>query len=331
AQVYVVNTHTPVLFFSTAGKVYKLKVYKLPLGTPQARGKALVNLLPLDEGETISTVMPLPEDETSWGDLHVVFATSDGHVRRNALSDFVNVKANGKIAMKLKPGSRLVGVRTCAADEDMLLATRGGKCIRFPATDVRVFSGRTSIGVRGIRLAKDDEVISLSILRHVEASTEERDTYIRMANARRRAETGENDDNGDAAGGDTLSEVRFAELAAAEEFILCVTENGFGKRTSAHEYRITGRGGQGIANIETSDRNGQVVAAFPVADNDQIMLVTDGGQLIRCPVDDIRIAGRKTQGVTLFRVAEDERVVSVAWLADEGDDGGDPDTGRGRE
>ncbi len=329
-QVRVVDTHTPVLFFSTAGQVYKLKVYKLPLGTPQARGKALVNLLPLAEGETISTVMPLPEDESSWGGLHVVFATSDGHVRRNALSDFVNVKANGKIAMKLREGSRLVGVRTCAADEDMLLATRAGKCIRFRVDDVRVFSGRTSIGVRGIRLAKGDEVISLSILRHVGASAEERDAYIRMANARRRAETGENGDNGEGGeGGDTLIEARFAEFAAAEEFILCVTENGFGKRTSAHEYRITGRGGQGIANIETSDRNGRVVAAFSVEDSDQIMLVTDGGQLIRCPVDDIRIAGRKTQGVTLFRVAEDERVVSVAWLADEGDNGDNGDNGEG--
>ncbi|MFQ5785192.1 MAG: DNA gyrase subunit A [Alphaproteobacteria bacterium] len=329
AQLYVVNTHTPVLFFSTTGRVYKLKVYKLPLGTPQARGKALVNLLPLTDGETISTVMPMPEDEESWAELHVAFATSDGHVRRNALSDFVNVRANGKIAMKLAEGARLVGVHTCSDEHDLLLATRGGKCIRFPLDEVRVFSGRTAMGVRGIRLAKGDQVISISILRHIEATTDERDAYVRTANAQRRAENGENGENGDfdeTGGGpsgpdpELLSKARFGELAEGEEFILSITENGFGKRTSAHEYRITGRGGQGIANIETSDRNGQVAATFPVAESDQIMLVTDGGQLIRCPVDDIRIAGRKTQGVTLFRVAEIERVVSVARLADVGDD-----------
>ena len=342
-QVYVVNTHTPVLFFSTAGRVYKLKVYRLPLATPTARGKALVNLLPLAEGETISTVMPLPEDEESWGQLYVAFATADGHVRRNALSDFTNVRANGKIAMKLDGEDRLIGVRTCDDDDDLLLATRAGKCIRFPIHEVRVFSGRGSVGVRGIRLASDDAVISLSILRHIEATTEERDAYIRMANARRRAESGENGeaDNGAVAETDALlDEARLADLAENEEFILCVTETGYGKRTSAHEYRITRRGGQGIWNFEPSERNGRVAATFPVADGDQIMLVTDGGQLIRCPVADIRIAGRKTQGVTLFRIGEDERVVSVAWLAeDDGEDangghdatGGDDVNGSGDE
>ena len=329
SQVYVVSTHTPVLFFSTTGRVYKLKVYRLPLGTPQARGKALVNLLPLGEGESISTVMPLPEDEESWSGLNVVFATSDGQIRRNSLSDFINVKANGKIAMKLDEGSRLVGVATCGDDEDVLLATLKGKCIRFAVTDVRVFSGRTSMGVRGIRLAKkDDEVISLSILRHVEAGSEERDAYVRMANAHRRADSGEENGNGNGNGaaereGEMLDEARFDAFADVEEFILCVTEKGYGKRTSAYEYRITGRGGQGIANIDRTGRTGDVAAAFPVADRDQIMLVTDGGQLIRCPVNDIRIAGRKTQGVTLFRVAEEEHVVSVAHLlADEGDEEG---------
>jgi DNA gyrase subunit A len=332
SQVYVVNTHTPVLFFSTAGKVYKLKVYRLPLGTPQTRGKALVNLLPLDEGETISTVMPLPEDEESWAELHVVFATSDGKVRRNALSDFVNVKANGKIAMKLGEDDRLIGVQTCGPDDDVLLATRAGKCIRFLIDDVRVFSGRTSVGVRGIRLAKGDDVISLSILRHVDATTEERDAYVRMASHLRRADGVESEDEGGDdgdAGSEIISETRFADLAASEEFILCVTENGYGKRTAAYEYRVAGRGGQGIANIEVSERNGQVVDAFTVADNDEIMLVTDGGQLIRCPVHDIRIAGRRTQGVTLFRVAEDERVVSIARLADLGENGGNEEENGG--
>jgi len=337
-QVYIVNTHTPVLFFSTAGKVYKLKVYRLPLATPQARGKALVNLLPLVAGETISTVMPLPEDEASWADLHVVFATSDGNVRRNTLSDFIQVRSNGKIAMKLDEDSRLIGVATCSEDDDVLLVTRGGKCIRFEVSHkvtmerdgaevevekgIRVFVGRASSGVRGIRLAEGDEVISLSILGHFDATTEERDAYLRLAGARRRADDGADDGADDAPcapEGVEMSEDRFAAFEAAEEFILGVTENGFGKRTSAYDYRVTGRGGQGIVNIETSERNGQVVATFQVEATDQIMLVTDNGQLIRCPVHDIRIAGRRTQGVTLFKVDEDERVVSVARLGDVGE------------
>ena len=330
AQVYVVNTHTPVLFFSTTGKVYKLKVYRLPLGTPQARGKALVNLLPLEDGETISTVLPLPDDSAEGENLHVMFATGDGHVRRNALSDFVNVKANGKIAMKLREGDRLVRVRICTPDQDVLLSTRAGKCIRFPVDDVRLFSGRDSVGVRGIRLAEGDAVIAMSVLRHVEATTEEREAYLRYANALRRAE-GDEDESEPPVLGEGLDAARYAELAAEEEFILGVTEFGYGKRSSAYEYRITRHGGQGIANIETSERNGDVVASFPVADGDQIMLVTDGGQLIRCPVDGIRIAGRKTQGVTLFRVAEGEHVVSVARLADEGngEDDGEDDENEG--
>jgi DNA gyrase subunit A len=323
SQVFVANTHTPVLFFSSTGLAYKLKVYKLPLGTPQSKGKALINLLPLAEGETITALMPMPEDESTWGELFVMFATESGHVRRNRLSDFVDVRANGKIAMKLEEGDRLVRVRTCAEDDDVLLVTRGGKCIRFPVTDVRVFAGRTSIGVRGIRLADGDRVISMSMLKHVDFETEERDAYLRMANARRRAETGEEEGEvaGEAAAAPRLSEERFAELAAREEFILSVTENGYGKRSSAYEYRIAGRGGQGIANIETSERNGAVVASFPVLDTDQIVMVSNGGQLIRCPVADIRIAGRTTQGVTLFKTAEGERVVSVTRIRDVEDDG----------
>ena len=309
SQVFVANTHTPMLLFSSRGMAYTLKVYRLPLGTPQARGKAWVNLLPLQEGESIATMMPLPEDEDSWEQLHVMFATSRGSVRRNALSDFTNIKANGKIAMKLVDDKgeslgELIGVQACNEDQDVLLAAASGKAIRFPVTDVRVFAGRNSTGVRGIRLQKDDTVISMSILTHAEAdSTETRDAYLRYANAMRRGD----DDRPD-------HDPAFERLATEEEFILSVTSNGYGKRTSAYEYRIAGRGGQGIINIETSSRNGQVVASFPVEDEDQILLVTDGGQLIRCPVADIRIAGRSTQGVTLFKTAADEHVVSVTRL-----------------
>ncbi len=328
ARVFVCNTHTPLLFFSSRGIAYKLKVYRLPLGTPQARGKALVNLLPLRSGETITTLMPMPEDEASWDSLHILFATTSGGVRRNHLSDFTNIMANGKIAMKLDDGDGLVGVATCSENDDVLLATHSGKCIRFAATDIRVFTGRTSTGVRGIRLVeKTDSVISMSILGHTTIDREAREAYLRIASARRRAE---GEGNGDEANGDgingngsdangAISDDQIEALALDEQFILTVTENGFGKRTSAYEYRITNRGGQGIANIETSDRNGSVVGSFPVNPADQIMLVTDGGQLIRCPVDDIRIAGRRTQGVTLFTVAEDERVVSVARLDEPGD------------
>jgi len=313
SRLFVADTHRPVLFFSTRGTVYKTKVYKLPEGTPQSRGKALVNLLPLQEGEKISTVLPLPADEASWATTDILFATAGGDVRRNKLSDFINVKASGKIAMKLAEGDRLIGVSTCTEAEDVLLATRRGRCIRFPVTDLRVFSSHTSTGVRGIRLRKDDEVISLSVLHHMYADTAERESFLRAAAVLRRA-----GDEPAVEGAEPVEPpARFEELKAEEEFILAVTANGYGKRSSAYEYRITGRGGQGIANIERSERNGDVVAAFPVADGDQIMLVTDGGQLIRCPVHDIRIAGRKTQGVVLFKVAEGERVASVAHLAEE--------------
>ena len=328
-QVFVCDTHTPLLFFSSKGISYRLKVYRLPVATPQARGKALVNLLPLSEGEQITTLMPMPEDEANWGDLDIAFATASGNVRRNRLSDFTSINANGKIAMKLDEGDRLVGVATCTESDDILLAARTGKCIRFSLDQVRVFVGRTSTGVRGIRLAKDDEIVSMSIMRHMDLDTDERDAYIRLANARRRDE-GLNGDNGNGNGENgtqdaaepnvNLNDEKFEEMAAAEQFILSVTVNGYGKRTSAYEYRVTNRGGQGIANIETSDRNGPLIAAFPVDAGDHIMLVSDGGTVIRCPVHDIRIAGRRTQGVTLFDTAEDEHVVSVARLDDEGDD-----------
>jgi DNA gyrase subunit A len=316
-QLFVANTHTPVLFFSTRGMVYELKVYRLPLGTPQARGKALVNLLPLEEGEALTTVMPLPEDEAAWGGLSVMFATESGGVRRNSLSDFTNIKANGKIAMKLDEGDRLIGVLPCSPEEhDVLLATRLGKAIRFAVADVRLFQGRTSTGVRGIALAEGDGVISMSILRHAEASGEERDPYLRWASARRRGGDGEASPTESG-----LPPERLAALAEAEEFILSVADDGFGKRSSAYEYRITNRGGKGIDNMDLGRSNGRagdarVVAAFPVQHQDQVMLVTDGGRLIRLPVDDIRIAGRTTRGVTLFRVDADERIVSVTRLAE---------------
>jgi DNA gyrase subunit A len=316
SQVFVASTHAPVLFFSTTGKVYRVKVHTLPMATPQARGKALVNLLPLEDGETVSTVMPLPEDEEAWAHLQVMFATASGHVRRNAMDDFANVPSNGKIAIKLDEGDRLVGVALCGEGQDVLLASLGGKCVRFPVAAVRVFKGRSSTGVRGIRLGDNDEVISLSILGHTEVAPDVRDQYLRLAAAKRRGE-------GEA--GPPAEEVRLdpkaaAELEAREEFILAATEGGYGKRTSAYEYRITNRGGQGIINIDTSSRNGGVVAAFPVAAKDEIVIVTDGGQLIRCGVDDIRIAGRGTQGVKLIDVREGERVISVARLRDAGED-----------
>lgn len=313
--LYVVNTHTPVLFFSTSGMVYKLKVYKLPVGTPQSRGKAMVNLLPLKNGETISTVMPLPEDESTWGDLNVMFSTSSGNVRRNDLSDFVNVMRNGKIAMKLAQGDRLVGVGTCNDQNDVLLSTRQGKCIRFEVGAVRVFTGRSSVGVRGIKLAKDDEVISMSILKHVVFDTESRDAYLKMSRKLRGSdENGDSAEENGATSGKTLSEEDVARFSDDEEFILTVTRRGFGKRTSAYEYRITGRGGSGIVSIATSKRNGDVVASFPVEDTDQVMMITDSGRLIRTPIGDVRIAGRATQGVTMFSTGEEERVTSVAHL-----------------
>ena len=322
-KLFICDTHTPVLFFSSRGKAYRLKVYRLPEATPQARGKALVNLLPLEKDETITTIMPMPEDEADWQTLDIMFATASGRVRRNRLSDFASVMANGKIAMKLDDGDRLVGVETCAAGENVLLAARSGKCIRFPVDEVRVFSGRTSTGVRGIRLAKGDRIVSMTILRHTDIDTVSRDAYIRHANARRRTDgDGGVPENG-------LSPETIARFEAAEEFILSITENGYGKRTSSYQYRTTGRGGQGIVNIETSLRNGPVVATFPVEAADEIMLVSGAGTLIRSPVADIRIAGRNTQGVKLFNTAEGERVVSAARFAKEfdeignGDDNGD--------
>jgi len=327
SQLFVANTHTPMLFFSSTGKVYKLKVFRLPQAAPQARGKAMVNLFPLEAGETIHTVLPLPENEAEWADRYVMFATASGSVRRNDLADFQRVQANGKIAMKLPEGDRIVGVAICDANDDILLSGRRGKCIRFPVIDVRVFKSRDSVGVRGIRLVGDDELIAMSILRHADYDSDTRERYLRWSNASRRAE-GEAGNAGSAGEPLPNAPVEAEAMAEVEQYVLSITENGYGKRTSAYEYRVTGRGGQGIINIETSDRNGQVIASAPVEQDHHVMMVTDTGRLIRTPVYDIRIAGRNTQGVTLFDVEPNERVVSVAWLTEQGsddsnDDGGD--------
>src|SRR5882762_1564043 len=324
SRLFVASTHTPVLFFSSRGQVYKEKVWRLPMAAPNARGKALINILPLEQGERITTIMPLPEDESSWGNLDVMFATTGGTVRRNKLSDFVDVRRSGIIAMKLEEGEAIVDVQICTERDDVLLTAAGGQCIRFPVTDVRVFTGRTSMGVRGIALGANDTLISLSILRHVEASSDERSAYLKM----RRAVAGETaaeeeveseaEEASDAA---QISQERYVEMSAQEQVVLTVSVNGYGKRTSSYEYRTTGRGGKGIVAMSVNNRNGKLVASFPVEDTDQIMLVTDKGQLIRCPVEGIRVAGRSTQGVIVFDTAEDEHVVSVEHLTEEAENG----------
>lgn len=337
SQLFVGNTHTPLLFFTSTGMAYKLKLWRLPEGAPNSRGKAFVNLLPLGPDERVTNILPLPEDEEAWDKLHVMFATRSGGVRRNKLSDFQRVNRNGKIAMKLDEGDRIIGVDVCREDEDILLTTAAGMCIRFPVDTVRVFAGRTSTGVRGIKLDKDNVVISMGVLRHVETTSDESKAYLKHAAAMRRAagETDAEDPEDNGAPDIAISPDRLAELGAAEQFVLTVTENGYGKRTSSYEYRTSGRGGKGIIAIQTTSRNGPVVASFPVEDTDQIMLVTDGGQLIRTPVNDIRAAGRNTQGVTIFRTREDEKVVSVGRIedvdGDEEDDAEDdgPETGIG--
>jgi DNA gyrase subunit A len=327
-RLFVANTHTPVLFFSSLGQVYKLKVWRLPLAEPQGRGKALINMLPFDEGERISSIMPLPENEEDWQKLDVMFSTIRGTVRRNSLADFVEINKNGKIAMKLEEGDGIVDVATCSAADDVLLTTALGQAIRFPVDEVRVFKGRDSTGVRGINLADGDRVISMAIINHSDAAAEERAAYLKMS----RAVRGEGDteegasDEADVVAGE-LSQERYAQMSAVEQFILTLSENGYGKRTSSHEYRITGRGGKGIVAMAVNKRNGSLVASFPVADEDQIMLITDGGQTIRLPVagsKPIRIVSRGSQGVTILDTAEDEKVVSVERISEpEAEAGGD--------
>jgi DNA gyrase subunit A len=326
-RLFVASTHTPVLFFSSRGRVYKEKVWRLPLAAPQARGKALINILPLEQGENITTIMPLPEDESSWGAFDVMFATTRGTVRRNKLSDFVDVRRSGIIAMKLDEGEAIVDVQICTEADDVLLTSAGGQCIRFPVADVRVFQGRTSMGVRGIALDKDDRLISLAILRHVEATADERASYLKRASAVRRGISGEGEEAAEvteaeeAADTIELGERRYVDMSAAEQFVLTISERGFGKRSSSYQYRTTGRGGKGIVAMAVTERNGRLVASFPVEESDQIMLVTNRGQLIRCGVDGIRIAGRSTQGVIVFDTAEDERVVSVERIGEEDGNG----------
>jgi DNA gyrase subunit A len=365
-QIFVASTHTPLLFFSSRGMVYRMKVWRLPAGTPQSVGKALVNLLPLSEGEVITSILQLPEDQETWATLELMFATKSGNVRRNSLSDFKNITRKGMIAMKLAEGDRIVRVAVCqpgeplsenaaSADQDIqdevtdeasepdgeraekkrkvralenvLLTTAMGRCVRFKVDDVRLFKGRGSDGVRGIRLETGDEVISMAILRHVEATPGEREIYLKQALAMRRAQGAEGPEmpetevEADAESAETnanLSASRYAELAAHEQFVLTVSERGFGKRSSSYDYRITGRGGKGLVAMVVNERNGRLIASFPVEESDQIMLVTDGGQLIRCPVDDVRITGRSVQGVRIFKTEESEKVVSVERVPDDG-------------
>ncbi len=338
-DIFVTNTHTPILFFSNQGKVYKMKTYKLPLGTPQGKGRALVNLLPINQDEKISTILALPEDEDSWKDLNIIFATSNGTVRRNSMADFANIQSNGKIAMKLKEDNSLIGVNLCEEQDFVMLSTRNGKCIRFPVESLRVFSSRNSEGVRGIRLEKNNEVIAMSVIKDLNVDALIKEQYLKIP-SNKRIELKEallfnknlqdnpptdlleltpkkipNINNTD------LDQKKIQELALSEEFILTITENGFGKRTSAYEYRITNRGGLGITNIITSARNGQVVSSFTINTSDQVMIITNKGTLIRTNVADVRITGRNTQGVTLIKTkTSDEKVVSVARIATNDDE-----------
>ncbi|WP_083982539.1 DNA gyrase subunit A [Devosia soli] len=328
ARLFVANTHTPVLFFTNRGIAYKLKVWRLPLAAANARGKALINILPLEQGERVTSIMPLPEDETSWGNLDIMFATTRGTVRRNSLADFVEVRQNGKIAMKLDDGDEIVGVDTCTVNDDLLLTTALGQAIRFRVDDVRLFKGRDSMGVRGIQLADGDKVISMAVINHSDADAEQRAAYLKMSRAvRGEAESEEgSSDEGDVVAGE-LSPELYAQMSATEQFILTISENGYGKRTSSHEYRITGRGGKGIVAMAVNKRNGNLVASFPVEDEDQIMLISDGGQTIRLPVGGdkpIRIVSRGSQGVIVFDTAEGEKVVSVERISEpEAEDGDD--------
>jgi DNA gyrase subunit A len=328
-HIFAASTHAPLVFFSSTGMAYKLKVWRLPEARIQGRGKAMVNILPLQEGERVTTILPLPEDEGEWEKLNVVFATKSGDVRRNELSDFASINRNGKIAMKLEPGDGIVGVQTCTDQDDVLLTTKFGKCIRFALTDVRVFKGRDSTGVRGIKLADGDEVVSLSLLHHSDATTEESRAYLKQAAQARRAALGEEgaDEGGPPDDGDegveeaTLTPERYAALGAHEQFVLAVSESGYGKRSSSYEYRVTGRGGSGIVAIDMGKKNTAIVAGFPVEDSDSLMLISDRGQTIRVPVAGISIQRRSSGGVTVFRVDEGERVVAVERIEEVSEQG----------
>ena len=319
--LFVANTHTQLLFFTTDGMVYKLKTWRLPQGGRTSKGKAIVNILPIPTGVSIAAIMPVDRDEEDWSDLQIVFATSAGDVRRNALSDFTNVKSNGKIAMKLPEDVSLVDARICTEEDDVMLVTEGGRAIRFCTTDVRVFKGRDSTGVRGIKLAEGDSVVSMSVIRHFEATSDERAAYLKM----RRAVAGLADDadlseEDEADANATISQERYAEMSAAEDLILTITAGGAGKLSSSHDYPVRGRGGMGVAAMDKGMRGGTLVASFPVDMDDQIMLATSTGQSIRCPVDGISFRSRSAGGVKVFNTAKGEQVVSVAWIADQGED-----------
>jgi DNA gyrase subunit A len=333
-RLFVANTHTPVLFFSSRGIVYKEKVWRLPVGTPQSRGKALINLLPIENGDRITAIMPLPEDEAQWSELDVMFATTRGTVRRNKLSDFVQVNRNGKIAMKFdEEGDAILAVETCSENDDVLLTASSGQCIRFRVTDVRVFQSRGSQGVRGIMLGASERAISMAVLEHVDADAAERAAYLKRAVNERRIAGGEEEDialtNEDVTEDKELADDRYQFLKEHEQFVLTVTEYGYGKRSSSYDFRLTGRGGKGIRATDVSKTSeiGRLVASFPVAANDQIMLVSDGGQVIRVPVTGIRVASRATKGVTIFNTADGEKVVSVERISepqvDPADENGD--------
>jgi len=316
--LFVANTHTQLLFFTTDGMAYKMKTWRLPLGGRTAKGKAIVNILPIPTGVSVAAIMPVDRDEAEWGDLQIVFATTQGDVRRNRLSDFTNVRSNGKIAMKLPDGVELVNARICSEDDDVMLTTDSGRAIRFASTDLRVMNSRASTGVRGIRLNGDDMVVSMSVIRHFEATPEERAAYLKM----RRAIAGLTDDDSgeeDAPADPNFSQERYEEMAAVENLILTITRGGSGKLSSSHDYPVRGRGGMGVAAMDKAMRGGPVVASFPVELVDQIMLVTSTGQSIRCPIDGISFRSRNAGGVRVFNTSRDEQVVSVAYIPDQGD------------
>lgn len=318
-QLFVANTHTQLLFFTTDGMVYKLKTWRLPQGGRTAKGKAIVNILPIPTGVSIAAIMPVDRDEEDWGDLQIVFATTAGDVRRNALSDFTNVMRNGKIAMKLPEDVEMVNARICSPDDDVMLITNAGRAIRFRSTDVRVFSSRASTGVRGVKLTGNQRVVSMAVIRNFEATPEERAGYLKMRRAvAGLADDAESDDEDTVAG--AISPERYAEMSAAEDLILTITSGGAGKISSSHDYPVRGRGGMGVTAMDKAMRGGEIVASFPVEMDDQIMLATSKGQSIRCPVDGISFRSRSAGGVKVFDTGKGEEVVSVAWIADQGDE-----------
>ncbi len=325
--LFVANTHTQLLFFTTDGMAYKLKTWRLPSGGRTAKGRPIVQILPIPQGVSIAAIMPVDKPEEEWDDLQIVFATTEGDVRRNALSDFTNVRANGKIAMKLPEGVRLVNARIATEDDDVMLVTSAGRAIRFPTTEVRIFKGRDSTGVRGIRLAEGDRVVSMAVIRHFRASPEERAAYLKMRRAvagmAEDAEGAETAEDDEAVADVALPQERYAEMSAAEDLILTITAQGAGKLSSSHDYPVRGRGGQGVAAMDKAMRGGRLVASFPVDMDDQIMLVTSTGQSIRCPIDGISFRSRGAGGVKVFDTARGEEVVSVAWIAEQSEDDGE--------